>query len=99
MRVLGLALAACLTAASAQAAEIRVISPGVISNSGLTEVIDPLGRVTASLPPEQIGLLDVVPANRLPDTVFTRFGYWPLLVTVLLGLAIALWSARGRRKG
>ena len=82
---------------------LRAVEEGLpiirVANSGLTEVIDPLGRVTASLPPEQVGLLDVVPANRLPDTVFTRFGYWPLLVTVLLGLAIALWSARGRRKG
>ena len=38
MRILGLALAMSLAAVSAQAAEIRVISPGVISNSGLTEI-------------------------------------------------------------
>jgi ABC-type molybdate transport system substrate-binding protein len=38
MRRLGLAAALAIVAVSAQAAEIRVISPGVISNSGLTDV-------------------------------------------------------------
>ena len=38
MRRLGLAAALAIFAASAQGAEIRVISPGVISNSGLTDV-------------------------------------------------------------
>jgi ABC-type glycerol-3-phosphate transport system substrate-binding protein len=38
MRSLLLAAALCLAAASSEAAEIRVISPGVISNSGLRDV-------------------------------------------------------------
>jgi len=38
MRRLGLAAALAIVAVSAQGAEIRVISPGVISNSGLTDV-------------------------------------------------------------
>ena len=81
---------------------LRAVEEGLpivrVANSGLTEVVDPLGRVTQSLPPEQIGVLDVVPANRLPGTLFTRFGYWPLLGALLAGLGIAVWSARmGRR--
>jgi molybdate transport system substrate-binding protein len=38
MRTFWLAAALCMFAVSTHAAEIRVISPGVISNSGLTEV-------------------------------------------------------------
>jgi ABC-type molybdate transport system substrate-binding protein len=38
MRTFWLAAALCMSAVSTHAAEIRVISPGVISNSGLTEV-------------------------------------------------------------
>ena len=65
-----------------------------VANSGQTLLIDPLGRVTQSLPQEQIGLLDVVPANRLPGTIFTRLGYWPFAGAMLIGLVLAWWSAR-----
>ncbi|MDR3475369.1 MAG: apolipoprotein N-acyltransferase [Devosia sp.] len=82
---------------------LRAVEEGLpiirVANSGLTEAIDPLGRVTQRLAPEQIGVLDIVPANRLPETIFTRLGYWPLLGALLLGLAIAAWSARRRSGG
>ena len=81
---------------------LRAVEEGLpivrVANSGLTEVIDPLGRITQSLPPEQIGVLDVVPADRLPETLFTRFGYWPLLAVLLAGLAAAVVSARAGRR-
>jgi ABC-type glycerol-3-phosphate transport system substrate-binding protein len=38
MRLTGLVAALCLAVSAAQAAEVRVISPGVISNSGLSDV-------------------------------------------------------------
>ena len=78
--------------------KLRAVEEGLplirVANSGLTEVVDPLGRVTQNLPQEQIGVLDVVPANRLDATIFTRLGYWPLLAALLGGLAIAVWSSR-----
>src|SRR6185312_4275558 len=83
-------------------ARLRAVEEGLplirVGNSGLTELVDPLGRVTKSLPPETIGVLDVVPANRLPGTLFTRFGYWPLALVLLAGLACAWWSSRPRRR-
>lgn len=83
-------------------ARIRAVEEGLpmirVANSGLTEVIDPLGRVTASLAPEQIGILDVVPANRLPGTVFASLGYWPLGLALIIGLAIAWLSSRERKR-
>jgi apolipoprotein N-acyltransferase len=83
-------------------ARLRAVEEGVplirVGNSGLTEAVDPLGRVTASLPANQTGVLDVVPAHRLEGTVFTRCGYWPLLGVLLAGLGIAFWSAAAGRK-
>ena len=77
---------------------LRAVEEGLplirVANSGQTLLIDPLGRVTQSLPQEQIGLLDVVPANRLPGTIFTKFGYWPFAGAMLVGLALAWWSSR-----
>src|SRR6185437_2804370 len=77
-------------------ARLRAVEEGLpmvrVANSGLTEVIDPLGRITNSLPSETVGLLDVVPANRLEATPFTRLGYWPFLVALLVGFGIAVWS-------
>jgi apolipoprotein N-acyltransferase len=77
---------------------LRAVEEGLplirVANSGQTLLIDPLGRVTQSLPQEQIGLLDVVPANRLPGTIFTRLGYWPFAGAMLIGLVLAWWSAR-----
>jgi apolipoprotein N-acyltransferase len=83
-------------------ARLRAVEEGLplirVGNSGLTELVDPLGRVTKSLPPETIGVLDVVPANRLPGTLFTRFGYWPLALLLLVGLGCAVLSSRPRRR-
>ena len=82
-------------------ARLRAVEEGLpmvrVANSGETMVIDPLGRVTQSLPQEQIGLLDVVPANRLSGTIFTRLGYWPFAGAMLLGLVLA-WASGRRRK-
>jgi apolipoprotein N-acyltransferase len=82
-------------------ARLRAVEEGLplvrVANSGLTEVIDPLGRVTASLPPEAIGVLNVSVPDRLAGTIFSRFGYWPLGAAMVLGLAIAVASSRRRR--
>ena len=68
------------------------------ANSGLTFLADPYGRITASLAPGQAGVLDVVPAERLEATLFSRLGYWPFWGAELLGLAIALLAALRRRR-
>lgn len=82
-------------------ARLRAVEEGMplvrVANSGITEVVDPLGRVVASLPPEQQGVLNVTPPGKLGGTVFSRLRYWPLLIAVLIGLGIAIWSSR--RKG
>jgi len=82
-------------------ARVRAVEEGMplvrAANSGLTFVADPLGRVTASLAPQQVALLDVVPAQRLAGTPFSQWRHWPFLIALLAGLAIAWLSSRRRR--
>ena len=79
---------------------LRAVESGLplirATNSGITFFADPLGRITATLPPGSPGVLDGVPSERLPVTVFDRFGNWPFLAALLLGLGTALLS-RTRR--
>ena len=79
-------------------ARLRAVEEGLplirVANSGITEVVDPLGRVVDSLPPEQEGVLNVTPPQRLDGTIFSKLRYWPLLIAILVGLGIAVWSAR-----
>ncbi|MGV8831477.1 MAG: apolipoprotein N-acyltransferase [Devosia sp.] len=83
-------------------ARIRAVEEGMslirAANTGLTFATDPLGRVTAQLPPLQMAALDVQPFQRLESTPFTRFRYWPLLIALVLGLAISLLVHSRRRK-
>ena len=57
------------------------------ANSGLTFATDPLGRITAELPPMQMAALDVRPHERLASTVFSQVRYWPLLIALMAGSA------------
>lgn len=79
-------------------ARIRAVETGLpllrAANTGATMAIDPLGRVTARLAEQEIAVVDVVPAQKLAEpTPFVRFGHWPFLAALGLGLALALWSS------
>jgi apolipoprotein N-acyltransferase len=79
---------------------LRAVETGLpllrVTNSGVTFAADPLGRITASLAPYEPGVLDVVPANKIGETVFDRVGNWPFLIVVLLGMIAGLLT-RTRR--
>jgi apolipoprotein N-acyltransferase len=84
-------------------ARVRAVEEGLslirAANSGLTFATDPWGRITAQLPPLQMGVLDVIPRERLPATVFAQWRHWPLLLVLALGLLISAIATRGRRQG
>lgn len=73
---------------------LRAVETGLpllrATNSGITFAADPLGRITGQLAPSEPGILDVVPAQKLDPTPFDRFGNWPFLGAVLLGILLAL---------
>lgn len=62
-----------------------------VANTGVTALVDPLGRVTAMVGQNEVGLVDVVPALPVEATLFSRWRHWPLLLALL---AMVAWSAR-----
>ena len=75
-----------------QAARLRAVEQGLpvvrVANTGISGVIDPLGRVVASMPLGHSGILDVaLPAPLEHPTPWSRYGNWTLLVILLPGLA------------
>jgi len=87
----------------AQHARLRAVETGLpllrAANTGETFATDPLGRITAALTPGQPGVLDVVPSERLAGgTLFNRFGDWPSLALIALGLAVSAVMLRRRHR-
>jgi apolipoprotein N-acyltransferase len=84
-------------------ARMRAVETGLpmlrAANTGVTLSVDPLGRVTAQLAEEQIGVLDVVPFQKLAGgTIFTRIGDLPFWAFVVLGILGSLVAARPPRR-
>jgi apolipoprotein N-acyltransferase len=81
---------------------LRAVETGLpllrATNSGLTFAADPLGRITQGLPPYEPGILDVVPKEKIEPTVFDRFGNWPFLGAVLLGIVLGVLTRARRPK-
>ncbi|WP_300516838.1 apolipoprotein N-acyltransferase [Aliiroseovarius sp.] len=80
-------------------ARMRAIEMGLpvvrAANTGISAVIDPLGRVTSSLGLGQQGYLDATLPRALPETVFARFGNLALVV-MLAGGGLGLLARRRR---
>jgi apolipoprotein N-acyltransferase len=77
-------------------ARVRAIEQGVPiardANTGISAVIDPVGRLTATLGAGQMGVLDAMLPAALPPTPYSRFGEWLFVVLLLLcaGRALAV---------
>lgn len=73
-------------------ARVRAIEQGLplarAANTGISAMVDPLGRITASLPLGVDGFIDANLPAPLPPTVLARMGQWPvtgLIITLLFG--------------
>src|SRR5207244_2823049 len=84
-----------------QQARLRAIEEGLplvrAANTGISAVVDPLGRVVASLPLGAEGVLDSNLPTPLPATPYARFGDAP--AAVMLALAFVLVIRRRRQAG
>jgi apolipoprotein N-acyltransferase len=82
-----------------QQARVRAIEEGLplvrAANTGISAVVDPLGRVIALLPLGTEGVLDAPLPQAIPPTTYARAGDGPL--AVLAGLALVV-IMRARRK-
>lgn len=82
-------------------ARMRAIEQGLpmirSANTGVSAMIDPLGRVTASLALGEAGYVDAVLPQSHRRTTYARIGDSPIVVVLLFILAMALFGTRGNR--
>ena len=81
-----------------QQARVRAIEEGLplvrAANTGISAVVDPLGRVVASLPLGVEGILDAALPQPLAPTPYARLGDAPAGLMVLGGLGCVILSRR-----
>jgi apolipoprotein N-acyltransferase len=81
-------------------ARLRAVEQGLplarVANTGVTEMLDARGRVTAALPFGAPGYLDAALPGPLPATPYARFGELPVLL-LLAGCALAAMTGHRRR--
>ena len=80
-------------------ARMRAIEQGLpmmrAANTGVSAMIDPLGRITDALPLGQAGYIDaVMPHPQLP-TIYSRIGDYPILILLFVSF-LPLWQAARR---
>lgn len=72
-------------------ARLRAVEEGLplirAANTGVSAIVDPYGRITASLPLGTVGVLDGPLPRRLPPTLFAR--HWGLIEPALYLLVFA----------
>jgi apolipoprotein N-acyltransferase len=77
-----------------QQARVRAVEEGLplvrAANTGISAVIDPLGRVVASLPLGTEGVLDAALPQPIAPTVYARFGDGPAALVMLAAFALVL---------
>jgi apolipoprotein N-acyltransferase len=78
-----------------QQARVRAIEEGLplvrAANTGVSAVIDPVGRIVRSLPLGTEGVLDSPLPRPVEPTVFVRFRDGPIGLLMLAALAVLLW--------
>ena len=84
-----------------QQARVRAIEEGLplvrAANTGISAVIDPLGRVIKSLPLGVDGVIDAPLPQPLGPTLYARAGDGPLAAMLALALIMVMRSRRLRR--
>ncbi len=82
--------------------KIRSIEEGKslvrVANSGISALIDPLGRVRAKLNAGEMGILDVAPPLPIEKTIFAKYRNYPFLIALLLGFTLLILQKTRQKK-
>ncbi len=85
-----------------QQARVRAIEEGLplvrAANTGISAVVDPLGRVLKSLPLGSEGVLDGPLPQPIPSTPYARAGDGPLAVVLSMAFVLVMRSRRRHDK-
>ena len=85
-----------------QQARLRAIEQGLplvrAANTGISAVIDPLGRIVASLALGHEGVLDARLPTAIPPTVYGRTGNTPAAIVVALAMIVAVRRRTTKRR-
>lgn len=81
---------------------MRAIEEGIplvrVANTGISAIVDPYGRITASLGLGELGVVDGRLPARLPEvTLFARFGNGPAILMAVMILLFSLVMTRSTR--
>ena len=84
-----------------QQARLRAIEQGLplvrAANTGISAVVDPLGRVTAHLPLGSEGVLDSTLPEAVAPTVYARLGDLPIAVIIAVALIFVVLRRSAKR--
>lgn len=77
-----------------QQARWRAIEQGLplvrAANTGISAVIDPVGRITAKLDLGIEGVLDSSLPSPIPSTIYARIGDWPVIILLIATLTFLI---------
>lgn len=83
-------------------ARVRAVEEGLslvrAANSGISAIVDPLGRIDAMMAEGMVGAIKGRPAQPIAPTFFAQYRHWPLAGMLILGALVALPGWRRRLK-
>tara|TARA_R100000365_G_scaffold3447_1_gene11360 strand:- start:140 stop:1759 length:1620 start_codon:yes stop_codon:yes gene_type:complete len=83
-------------------ARVRAVEEGKsmvrAANSGISAIVDPLGRVDAMMGEGMVGAIKGTPAKPIAPTFFAQYRHWPLVGMLILGALASLPGWRRRLK-
>ena len=80
-----------------QAARLRAVEEGLplvrAANTGISAVVDPLGRYLGRLPLGTEGVLHSPLPRALGRTPYAVLGDWTMIIVLIISLGIVFWRA------